>query len=571
MPSLFSVSAVESPGHPLLEDERGDALVLRVGVGLGEDERVVGDGGVRDPVLLAVEDVDVALLARRRQHGGDVGACGRLGEAEAGDLLPARLRREVALLLLLARVAEQRERVQPYVDGDQRAERRLAALDLLAGERLRDEVHSGPAVLLRDDDSEQPELGHSLDHGHVEVVVDVVLDRVRKHALVHELADGRLHLALLRSELEIHGTSVRGRLVDSAALRAEAGVRPVRRDRAARSTGRRSRVVRRLGKIALATALVLVLLALASGLVFAGSASHIAAGVEIAGVNVGGLTAEEAQARLEATARRYESVPVVFTAGGATFPLRPSDVEVRANWAAAAEEAIDRGDGPVPLRGLERLWLRATGTNVEPSVHAYQAALDYRLNQIATDVDEPAREAALVLDGLEPEVVPGHAGRELDQEAAGAVVVGALAAFERVETPLPVAVDRPDVTQQEMQAVAAQTRTVLSAPVKLTFSGTAVSVRPKQMARLLDLPSGGQTKLAIDEKAATRRLRNLSRGVARPPRNADFAVNANGRVRVVPSRAGRTLDVAATSAALLDAASRNDKPLSRAHRRPAAA
>ncbi len=315
-------------------------------------------------------------------------------------------------------------------------------------------------------------------------------------------------------------------------------------------------MVRRLGKIALATALVLVLLALASGLVFAGSASHIAAGVEIAGVNVGGLTAEEAQARLEATARRYESVPVVFTAGGATFPLRPSDVEVRANWAAAAEEAIDRGDGPVPLRGLERLWLRVTGTNVEPSVHAYQAALDYRLNQIATDVDEPAREAALVLDGLEPEVVPGHAGRELDQEAAGAVVVGALAAFERVETPLPVAVDRPDVTQQEMQAVAAQARTVLSAPVKLTFSGAAVSVRPKQMARLLDLPSGGQTKLAIDEKAATRRFRNLSRGVARPPRNADFAVNANGRVRVVPSRAGRTLDVAATSAALLDAASR---------------
>ena len=96
------------------------------------------------------------------------------------------------------------------MDGDQRAEGGLAALDLLAGERLGDEVHSGPAVLLRNDDSEQPEVGHSLDHGHVEVVVDVVLDRVRKHALVHELADCCLHLALLRSELEIHGPSVRG-------------------------------------------------------------------------------------------------------------------------------------------------------------------------------------------------------------------------------------------------------------------------------------------------------------------------------------------------------------------------
>ena len=210
-------------------------------------------------------------------------------------------------------------------------------------------------------------------------MVDVVLDRVRKHALVHELADCCLHLALLRSELEIHGPSVRGRLLDSDALRAEAGVRPVRRDRAARSTGRRSRVVRRLAKIALASTLVLVLLALAAGLVFAGSASHIAAGVEIAGVNVGGLTADEAQARLEAVAARYESVPVAFTAGGATFPLRPSDVEARANWAAAAEEALERGDGPVPLRGLERLWLRTTGADVEPSVEVYEPALAYRL------------------------------------------------------------------------------------------------------------------------------------------------------------------------------------------------
>jgi hypothetical protein len=36
------------------------------------------------------------------------------------------------------------------------------------------------------------------------VVVDVVLDRVRKDALVHEPANGRLHLPLLRAELEIH-------------------------------------------------------------------------------------------------------------------------------------------------------------------------------------------------------------------------------------------------------------------------------------------------------------------------------------------------------------------------------
>jgi vancomycin resistance protein YoaR len=301
---------------------------------------------------------------------------------------------------------------------------------------------------------------------------------------------------------------------------------------------------------------MLALLALVAGLAFAGSASRIAAGVEIAGVNVGGLTAAEAQARLEAAARRYESVPVVFTAGGETHPLKPSDVEARANWAAAVDEALGKGDGPVPLRGLERLWLRASGPNVAPEVNVFEAALDYRVAQIADRVDAPAREAALVLEGLEPEVVPGQAGHKLHQDAAAPLIAEALGGFERVETPLPVAVDRPDVTQPEMQAVAAQARTVLSAPVRLTFNGAAITVKPREMARLLDLPSGGETKLAVDQKAAARRFRNVSRGVARPPRNADFAVDAAGRVHVVRSRAGRQLDVAATSTALLAAASR---------------
>ena len=146
-----------------------------------------------------------------RLHRGDVGARGRLGQPEAGELLAARLGREPLLLLLLGPVAQERERVEPDVDGDQRAERGLAALDLLADERLGDEVEAGAAVLLRNDDSEQAQLRHPLDHAQVEVVVDVVLDRVRQHALVHEGANGVLGEALLVCQLEVHRRESTGR------------------------------------------------------------------------------------------------------------------------------------------------------------------------------------------------------------------------------------------------------------------------------------------------------------------------------------------------------------------------
>jgi hypothetical protein len=165
---------------------------------------VVGDACVGDPVLLAVEDVRVGLAARVREHCGHVRSRRRLRQPEAGELVSARLWGEVALLLLLVRVAEQGQRVEPDMDGDERPERGLAALDLLADERFGDEVEAGAAVLLGDDDSEEAELGHARDHLHVEVMVDVVLDRVREHALVDELTNGRLHLSLLGAELEIH-------------------------------------------------------------------------------------------------------------------------------------------------------------------------------------------------------------------------------------------------------------------------------------------------------------------------------------------------------------------------------
>src|SRR5439155_26999502 len=70
------------------------------------------------------------------------------------------------------------------------------------------EVEPGAPVFLGDHDPEQTELGHSLDHAEVEVMLDVVLDRVGKHALVDERPHRLLDLALLVRELEVHAASL---------------------------------------------------------------------------------------------------------------------------------------------------------------------------------------------------------------------------------------------------------------------------------------------------------------------------------------------------------------------------
>jgi vancomycin resistance protein YoaR len=338
-------------------------------------------------------------------------------------------------------------------------------------------------------------------------------------------------------------------------LRAEAGARPDRRERPARTRGGRARLVL-AGRIALGVLAVLVVLAVIAGIAFAGSASRVAAGITVEGVSVGGLTAEEAQAKLENLAERYASRPVVFTAAERRYRIRPESLEVEANWALAAEEAVERGDAPFPLRGLERIWLRLFGAEIKPRVDFFQAALDERLERISARIDRPAVEASVLLNGIEPEIVPAQAGQKLDREAAAFIVVSELAGFDREVTPLPVVVDSPEVTSDTLAPVARQLRTVLSAPVQLTHAGTFFTIEPSEMVKLLDLPAGGETSLRIDQEAAARRFENVARGLSRPPRNADFAVRANGRVRVVSSRPGRELNLPATASALLRAASR---------------
>ena len=175
----------------------------------------------------------------------------------------------------------------------------------------------------------------------------------------------------------------------------------------------------RRAKLALwLVALALTLLA-AAGFGFAGSPSRIADGVTVAGVDVGGLTAGEAEAALAALAREYEGVAVTFTVGERRWPLRPDRLDLKVDWHAAVASALAAGDGPMPLRGLERLKVRLFGVDLEPHADVYEARLRHEIARMAGAVNAPAREAAIVLDDLRPRIGVRHAAHLGRQRRVG--------------------------------------------------------------------------------------------------------------------------------------------------------
>ena len=316
-------------------------------------------------------------------------------------------------------------------------------------------------------------------------------------------------------------------------------------------------MVRRRWKAVLAVMGVLLLGVLLLGFAYSGSADKVADGVTVSGQDVSGLSAAEAQSKLAARAHTLYTEQVVFTGAGRRWSIAPAQLAVEADWNAAAAEALDRADGPVPIRGFERLKLRFFGSDVEPPATADQGALDRQLQVIAKQVEVEGREAAIVLRNGRPVVKPGEPSRSLETEAAANTMVSALAALERPgPVALPIKVTPPEVGRDALAAVAQRVRTALSGPVIFAYKDVHLTVTPEQIASFLALPRNGERELGIGGPDAKEYFDNLSRAVARAPREVDFTVDDAGKAHMIRSRDGRKLDVAASEKALLAAALR---------------
>ncbi len=297
--------------------------------------------------------------------------------------------------------------------------------------------------------------------------------------------------------------------------------------------------------------------AITLGLIYAGSPGKLASGTRIAGIDVGGLSASDARRLLERRSQQLSRAPVTFSADGKPFTLTPRQVGVQVDWAAAVASAERQGGGFGFVRGYRRLEIEFFPEDVVPPTHAYDAALSYELGLIGRAVDAPHREARLVRRGLHITIASGSTGRVLDRAAARQVIVRALASFSRAPVALPVRVDRPAVTVAALAGAQRAASQVITAPVTVVAGPTRLRIPRWRLAKILQLPTGGRTSIAFSGKPAAAYFARLERAVNRAPKDAGFAVNADGSVRVVPALAGLAVNAPRSASRILAAAERS--------------
>ncbi len=283
-------------------------------------------------------------------------------------------------------------------------------------------------------------------------------------------------------------------------------------------------------------------------------AGRVYAGVEALGVDLGGLTRDEATAALAARVQPLLDARVTLVAADTRRAPTWRDLGLRLAADELADRALAVGRQGNPLRRLAAQWAALTRRwPLATDLALDETALAAYLQDLARAVDRPARDARLlVYPDATLEYTPSQVGRQLDVGAAATRVREAQRAGAR-EVTLPVAEtppQTPDALRREAYEFAQR---VLAGPLVLRYADREWTVAPPELVDWLAFEGGpGQPLVArLEADAVRQRLAALAAEIDRPAVNARLDWNDGAPVVIRPAAYGRALDVAAAQEAVL--------------------
>ena len=254
------------------------------------------------------------------------------------------------------------------------------------------------------------------------------------------------------------------------------------------SPTRRALLLAGLGVVGFAAAAPVALVAA----LLRGDDGLLPAGMQVDGVDVGGLSPEEAVARLDAHWGPYLANPVSFELGGRMWHPSAADVGLTVDYRAALRGAIAaQGGGGItrrisePPASVDRALVAAKFD--ADVLRAYVAG-------IAQGFDQPAVDAGVSLAGADTVAVrPGQTGRVVDVEAA----VGAVGDLTQPVSPRPVITltfreDFPAYTTDDVRAALDQITRMTSAPLWLTHKSRGWTITPEELRAAINVQGNDQ-------------------------------------------------------------------------------
>ncbi len=321
-----------------------------------------------------------------------------------------------------------------------------------------------------------------------------------------------------------------------------------------------------------------ILLALLAGLLIFGAsvtltflgtqlwyAGRIFPGVSVSGVDLGGMTPDQASVALVKGVTYPLSGKIVLRDRERMWVATPAELGMLLDPQASARAAFTIGrSGSLDERIREQIDTAYAGHELAP-VMVFDARTAFLfLQKIAKDIDTPAVDASLTLNGTQVVVTPGQSGRQLNvndtlkllELQMRKVQDGALTLFVRDSQPVIL----------DASAEAALATKILSAPLTIDLPGADAGkdgspwiFNPEQLAGMITIeksstPQGERYQVGLRDELLRSFLTDLAPKLERSPANARFTFNDDTKQLEVIQHAviGRSLDVDASIQAIQD-------------------
>ncbi len=283
-------------------------------------------------------------------------------------------------------------------------------------------------------------------------------------------------------------------------------------------------------------------------------------GVSVDGVNLGGLTPNEATALLDKTLTFPITGKITLEYEGNTWQAHPIELGFVLDNRAAAQAAYAVGRQGSPWRRLADRWAAwYYGVNLPPvAVFSEPIALKY-LDALARQIDRPKKEAVLAIKGTEVIAKPGQVGKRLNRRATAAALAALLPRLRDIRLPLQVEKMPPQIA--DPSAEAQRLRAILAAPLKVVLPAAAKddpgpwTFAPKTFAPWLEIkrpPHASHFVIDLNTSPLQGFLERIAPQVERKPANARFHFNEKTHKLVLIQHAviGRHLKIKESLAAV---------------------
>lgn len=310
---------------------------------------------------------------------------------------------------------------------------------------------------------------------------------------------------------------------------------------------------------------VLFIWTLGYQLVYAG---RIFPGVSVAGVDLSGLTRDEAAVKLSQTLSYPFTGKILFRDGEKAWVASPVELGMTFDPSSSAATAYQLGRSGGWMNSLSsQTRALGGGFNVPPVIMFDQRVAYQYLSQIAAQINQPMVEAALRLEGANVVASSGQIGRELKIDATLIYLGAQLQTFSDGEVAFVIQEIAPQILNVDRQADTA--RQILSQPLTLTVpnstdAGPYVYDVPV-LANLIGVQRAqdqGKTevRVALNSEGLRNLLTPVKAQVDRPAANARFIFNDETQQLelVEDSKVGRVVDLGASIALINEALLRGE-------------